>query len=713
MDAILLAAERGSRFADLRLSGSDEARINEVVDKLLDAGKHRFSDNDYLNYELMLKGRGRDILKMLADFRQQSSFNHRRFKELEGELIESLVTSAETFSASRVEFAHAKEEVKREWAVIREGIAHPQKPLLQRGVKKVGSLWEAMGEAAAKTPLLPVRRKVPGMLYFQQSGKLSEGLRSESAVSRVPILSQSSVLYPLIEAFAGTEWPTDKIAKGVRRVLEAHKQELDLGPHSMESVVVDCTHLLQDLAEPIWDPPFKDGRPTQACLRRAGDAASIAEYTRARFEAEGRIKPQSNEEKDSWVESLNGEARDFCRSNGIYTQDADGVRREAKEVVIFSPVAPGHILSQSTRARHAQTLWLRASNIRSSAFETDSVAKLVWRDQSEDGSMLEVDAINPDPTGMFRILAAAMSGINVVATPIKVVEGLVGAAVAAGCDTRATAPVCRTVGRAAGYVGKAAAYVVPDVLIQGVENTVLYLERNGIPRATTAETGRSLLSLSWVAPLPFMMRRPRVTVGEVVAEVSADHAEVTSREVARLEATHRARVRYEQGLDMEKMRIARLRSYTGSTQLPQGFPRHLHQFYSQCETHSFRRTKLGARGNGILEGHLLYKPFENNALFVVQLNSQQRVVMEKIGPHRLIRSTGLYWDKRLGCMVDEVMKLAQEKGFERVYLAWNPSALPLATTLASRSHPILSVNSLSTGIHSPPLPVVEIAVPKK
>ena len=120
--------------------------------------------------------------------------------------------------------------------------------------------------------------------------------------------------------------------------------------------------------------------------------------------------------------------------------------------------------------------------------------------------------------------------------------------------------------------------------------------------------------------------------------------------------------------------------------------------------------KLGEK-TGRMEGHLLYQTLEQEgSLFLMKTRIASTAVTEKIGNRQLIQSTGLDANGRLQFMIDEVVRVSQQKGFKDVYLAWDPIRTPLATVLSER-YPIQSVSTLSAGLHADPLAVAKIVLP--
>lgn len=185
---------------------------------------------------------------------------------------------------------------------------------------------------------------------------------------------------------------------------------------------------------------------------------------------------------------------------------------------------------------------------------------------------------------------------------------------------------------------------------------------------------------------------------------------MASREMAIKAKTEAAWANYSQGIQNENLWARHLQLHYPSLELPKSFPKNLNQFYAQCDNLPFRSTKLGESQRGILEGNLLYKPMGKEVLFVIRSNASSNLVQSKIGTTKLIESVHLKWHERLEHTIKKITDFAQEEGFNRVYTAYDPSVMPVATVLNRRAQPILGISSLSTGVGQEPMMVVEIAL---
>ncbi|MDP1609381.1 MAG: hypothetical protein Q8L98_08740 [Chlamydiales bacterium] len=186
---------------------------------------------------------------------------------------------------------------------------------------------------------------------------------------------------------------------------------------------------------------------------------------------------------------------------------------------------------------------------------------------------------------------------------------------------------------------------------------------------------------------------------------------MASREMAKKAKIEAAWADYSQGIYNESLWVRHLQIHYPSFALPRDFPKHLHQFYHHCEIYSFKSTNLGELGKGILKGKLLYQQMEEEALFVVQYNATSPPIYSKIASGPLLESIDLKWYEELEHTFETITRFAQKKRIERVYCAYDPSVMPVATVLNKRGQPILGYSSLSAGVGEKPMMVVQIALP--
>ncbi|MBX9745016.1 MAG: hypothetical protein K2X08_07400 [Chlamydiales bacterium] len=186
---------------------------------------------------------------------------------------------------------------------------------------------------------------------------------------------------------------------------------------------------------------------------------------------------------------------------------------------------------------------------------------------------------------------------------------------------------------------------------------------------------------------------------------------MASREMAKKAKIKVAWADYSHGIYNESLWVRHLQIHYPSLALPRDFPKQLHQFYHHCEIYPFKSTSLGELGKGILKGKLLYKQMEKEALFVVQYNATRPPIYSKIASGPLLESIDLKWYEQLEHTFEIINRFAQKKRIERVYCAYDPSVMPVATVLNKRGQPILGISSLSTGVGEEPMMVVEVALP--
>lgn len=170
-----------------------------------------------------------------------------------------------------------------------------------------------------------------------------------------------------------------------------------------------------------------------------------------------------------------------------------------------------------------------------------------------------------------------------------------------------------------------------------------------------------------------------------------------------------AQSNYAKGLKNEASLIQNMVKQVPNFNLPNGFPSHLNQFFSQCEFFFFKNSKLGEK-KGTLEGHLLYKPVGEGVLFLIKSRATSKAVHEKIGTYDLIKSTGLTSPERLEHIFENAVHFARARRYKNVLFAWDPEKFAFASLISKRSEEISQVGSLSTGLSSKPLTVVEIPV---
>lgn len=315
----------------------------------------------------------------------------------------------------------------------------------------------------------------------------------------------------------------------------------------------------------------------------------------------------------------------------------------------------------------------------------------------------------------YRDLDTAMKSINQIGRAIGKVEEVAGKAIEIACDTPVTSGFCKVVGSTVHIIGQAAVEAIPTAVKEGAEKLTTHLEKNGISRETTHETGVSLVRIGSVVAGGTLLKKGLTTsvpkpkyplAGRLNNVVTKQDTPVFFIREAKQKA---AQAFYRNAIEMEQKLLPILDTITVNR--PSHFPMHLNKFYKDCNVHYFKLNHLGPSKKGILEGHILYS---DNGLFLIKsrVNSSAiNSVTDKLNSMKLLESTNLYWDQRLGFLIDEIKRIGQEKGFGSVYLAWNPEKNAVLTTLTHRSEPILSTTTLSTGIHATPLTVVEIALP--
>lgn len=176
------------------------------------------------------------------------------------------------------------------------------------------------------------------------------------------------------------------------------------------------------------------------------------------------------------------------------------------------------------------------------------------------------------------------------------------------------------------------------------------------------------------------------------------------------EAKKRSWKSYAANLPNEKKCVEQLVLQYPSFNHPEGIPKHLNLFFSACETHQFKTSGLGQNKNGILEGHLIYARTKENILFVIQNHSMYVSLTKKIGGDQIFKSKNLNSEERMKSIIDVVMHFAKENRYKKVLLAWDSTALSLASQLSKRSEAILSTGSFSAGINARPLTLIEISL---
>jgi len=148
-----------------------------------------------------------------------------------------------------------------------------------------------------------------------------------------------------------------------------------------------------------------------------------------------------------------------------------------------------------------------------------------------------------------------------------------------------------------------------------------------------------------------------------------------------------------------------------STVKPTGFPEHLNQFYKNYEIQAFKRTADDSKRT-LVKGELLYRPLENHSAFFLVENEVTSVAAHKRG--FLITTAPHVWSlQRWSYVTENIFKVAREKGFETVYLGWNPAKIPLPEILVEHGYTemVKSVSTLSKGILEKPFSVLEVTVP--
>jgi len=314
----------------------------------------------------------------------------------------------------------------------------------------------------------------------------------------------------------------------------------------------------------------------------------------------------------------------------------------------------------------------------------------------------------------YRNLNSAMESINKVGRGIGKVEAVVDKVIEVACDTPATSFFCQTVGSSVRVIGEAVTAAIPNAIKECPDKLAAHLEENGIPKETTLETGVSLMRIGSVAASGALLKKgitsfskPKYPLAGRLNNVATKHD--VSAFYSREAKAQAAQASYRNAIETE----LRLRPILDIVPVnrPLHFPEHLNEFYKNCNVHSFKLNHLGLSKKGTLEGHLLYS---DNGLFLIKSRTKSYAInslTDKLPSMKLIESTHLYHDQRLGYLLDEIKRVGQEKGFGSVYLAWDPEKNAVLSTLTHRSEEILSTTTLSTGIHATPLTVVEIAIP--
>jgi hypothetical protein len=294
------------------------------------------------------------------------------------------------------------------------------------------------------------------------------------------------------------------------------------------------------------------------------------------------------------------------------------------------------------------------------------------------------------------------------------------------------APICQVLhGEVLTSVIQTIGSAIPDVVKDGVSNGLDYLEGEGIPRVKVIQTAHSIVSVvGLIEGASLAKQLSKIPIKEASSKVIIDQLPASTPTTALVlrpstDVAEKRIVAYKDylaGVASEKRALGELQGQpairkfsiqrSGSTvilrNLPPRFPVHLADFLEKVETHTFKATKIGVNQVSF-EGQLFYRSIEDNVLFLMQYHVRNMPHKTIIGP-KLTSSSGLYWHERLDHFLERAVSLSKEKGFKRVFLAWDSSKLPVATILQKRSDKVLGIGTFSAGINKAPLSLVEIAV---
>lgn len=346
----------------------------------------------------------------------------------------------------------------------------------------------------------------------------------------------------------------------------------------------------------------------------------------------------------------------------------------------------------------------------------------------------------------IETLRGAMNTMIFAAEPVDMVGEFIGAGIKKACSVPVMQPICKTTGEALGLIGQAIEESIPESLVQGADFVVQSLDEQGIPPEMTRKAAVSTLKVAAVyAPIADVVSfsAANFAKGLKAAEVTAKSAaslapaielgEAELRKLATKEAREKAYAGYREGLAKEQEAVQRLGELSqewvadpnpiANDLAPFTIkgPQNINQFFVKCDVHPFKRTQVGPDQKGIVEGHLLYTETGHNihgksGLFLIALHSVASNVVNKVGSSRLIEATRMAWDQRVGAMIEEAFAVAREKGFTTVSLAWDHQKIPLIQAM-NKQYPWGLIHNggstLSTGLHQPPLTVINVFVPPK
>lgn len=304
----------------------------------------------------------------------------------------------------------------------------------------------------------------------------------------------------------------------------------------------------------------------------------------------------------------------------------------------------------------------------------------------------------------YQTLDTDMTRINAIANVIGEVEKGVSKVVSVACDTPLTRGLCTVVGLSVQNLGKAIAYATPDAVKNGASDLATHLENNGVSKKNIKDIGPNLLNLGTLPIGGILGKISKVTpISKLsLAETAAEAASLVRAQKAI--ASHeifRETIKKEQKL-ISELNLPPLNK-------PIHFPPHQNSFYADVHVHSFALYQVGPHKKGSLKGMLLHN---DNGFFLIKPSETSHAVKAKTKAINLFESKNLLADERIGLIFNEIKQVAREKGLEKVYIAWNPEFQPLLTVLKNQSETVLSKGTFSTGLHSPPMAVVEVAVPK-
>ena len=132
-------------------------------------------------------------------------------------------------------------------------------------------------------------------------------------------------------------------------------------------------------------------------------------------------------------------------------------------------------------------------------------------------------------------------------------------------------------------------------------------------------------------------------------------------------------------------------SHHPSINMPTSFPKGVRQFLSQHEKHAFNV-------KGVVKGDLMYKKSDDSIMFFLKTTD-------------LTKASGVSSGERMKHILEATFKAAQEKGCKRLFLAWDPTLSPVASTLTTEQlEMIVGRGTLAKGIYEKPLPILEFSL---